>query len=83
MQPEMETERWSAEAALAIKEVDEEVSPTEERNKQGQDVAARKDAPSMESEGGFVMCEISREQQPVRVKSTTAETKSGDTCGVS
>ena len=53
--PEMEAERWSAEIAPAMKVVNEEVSPIEQESKNIEEVAAGKDAPSIEEEGGFVL----------------------------
>ena len=64
----MEAQRWSSDAAPAIKEVNPEVSPKKEKSKQLEEVATRKDAPSIEAKGGFVMCDIEGEQRPVRVK---------------
>ena len=55
--PEIDAERLSAEVAPAMKEVSEEVSPIKEKSKQFEQVATRKDAPSIEAEGGFVLCE--------------------------
>ena len=72
--PEMEAERLSAEAMPVKSEVDEKVLPLEEaldcsQESQGiEDVTAVKAAQRTEMEGGFVMCEITGEQQPVRVK---------------
>ena len=66
--PEMEAEHWSAEVAPVIKKVNEEVSPTEEKSPDNDEVATGKDVPSTETEGGFVMCEIGGEQQSVRVE---------------
>ena len=72
--PEMEAERLSAEVTPAKSEDDEKVLPMEEavdcsqESKRIEEVTAGKHAPSTEMEGGFVMCEIGGEQQPVRVK---------------
>ena len=55
--PEMEAKRLST-VTPVIREVNEKVLPMEEESKNIEQVAAGKDAPSTEMEGGFVMCDI-------------------------
>ena len=71
---ELEAARLSAEVTPAKSEDDKSVLPMDgavdrsQNRKRSEEVTVGNDAPSTEVEGGFVMCEIGGEQQPVRVK---------------
>ena len=95
--PEMEAKLLSAEAncrqmateMLAKSEAEGKVVPMKEavdcsqNNKGIKEATIVKDVQTSEMEGGYVMCEIGGEQQPVRFKAPPQKKKSGDTCRAS